>query len=483
MVADNATKLEVLDRTNTGVTNLLKDTSLHTRRQNDNLEILARAANTDVLTGLLNRRSFTERLEEAIIDQKPITVLMLDLDGFKSLNDASGHAAGDEVLKETAKRLQGAMRENDIVARFGGDEFVIMVECDDVQILTDISNRIIKAIGESYTINLPNRLLRFNQPSSQDIGISIGIAIKTDGENAEKLLEIADGAVRQAKNAGKNRAEFANKLEFERLQEVRKKLNHLLRTPKGHSRKSAGKIPMHCEQIYDLSGQPVPANMMEILMRLRFADSQLIAPETIISTASSMGDMEQVGRLVLSSAAKEILTWQEDPKHPNTRGHINLSSAECTPKLADRLKKILQQTRLSANSIGLEISVDTFTSNMKQTVATLEELQRQFGTDVAVWIDQMGIPQQVGRSGEGIVLPIFPNFHIPDIISGFKISRQAIANIDINVEKRKYLTAFLRLLEAFELPVIGVGLETKDQIKIIQDLGVKYGQGYAFDQK
>jgi diguanylate cyclase (GGDEF)-like protein/PAS domain S-box-containing protein len=320
---------------------------------------LARMARYDELTGLTNRALLTEKISETLgrshRNGEEFSVLMLDLDRFKTVNDSLGHPAGDTLLQEVARRLKRTTRDTDCVARLGGDEFAVLqaAEPDQQQAAVALSDRILHEIRQPY--DLDGRTL--------NIGTSIGIAIAPrDGAAADALIKHADLALYQAKAEGRDRFCF-----FEPEMETRARESREL---EDDLRRAIGRqeFELHYQTIFDLDRHRCAA--VEALVRWRHPERGLIRPDQFIPFAEESGLIVQLGRWILHQACADAVKWP-----PRLKVCVNLSSVQFGQEdLLDVIKSTLAETGLPPRRLALEITETVLLENNEKNLALLYDL-------------------------------------------------------------------------------------------------------------
>ncbi len=408
-------------------------------------------ANHDKLTGLPNRDLFLDRLNMAVLQakrfQKKIAVLFIDLDHFKYINDTFGHAQGDRVLKKIATRLKTCIRENDTLARMGGDEFTVIVQDFDAHHEVEfIANRILSSLDKPI----------FSGPQEVYISSSIGISFfPDDGLSADVLMKRADTAMYSAKKNGRKQHHFfhsgmegysRHRLEMERL--LRQALENKEFLP-------------HYQPQFDLSsGQVIGA---EALLRWQRPKSGLIPPDQFIPLAEENGMILPIGEWVLNEVCKQAHSWQESGWH-SFRIAANLSARQFSqPGLSTLIQNILTDTNLDPKFLELEL---TETVAMQHVEATLQTLKTLKSTGITLSIDDFG----TGYSSLSY-LKQFP-------IDKLKIDRSFIADIAHDPNDAAIVVATISLANCLGLKVIAEGVETEEQLSFLKMHGCHEVQGF-----
>jgi diguanylate cyclase (GGDEF)-like protein/PAS domain S-box-containing protein len=412
---------------------------------------LARMASYDGLTGLANRALLTEKISEALGRSnrkgEEFSVLMLDLDRFKTVNDSLGHPAGDTLLKEVARRLKETTRETDCVARLGGDEFAVLqaVEPDQQQGAVVLSNRILHAIRQPY--DLDGRTL--------NVGTSIGIAIAPrDGATADALIKHGDLALYQAKAEGRDRFCF-----FEPEMETEARENREL---EDDLRRAIGRqeFELHYQTIFDLDRHRCAA--VEALVRWRHPERGLIRPDQFIPFTEESGLIVPLGRWILHQACADAVKWS-----PRLKVCVNLSPVQFRQEdLLDVIKSTLAETGLPPQRLALEITETVLLENNEENLALLHELKK---IGVSIVLDDFGI----GYSSM-TYLQTFP-------FDGIKID-QSFTQTMAEHSGAAIVCAIAGLGRSLDMATTAEGVETVEQLTFLRAAGCQYAQGYLLSR-
>jgi diguanylate cyclase (GGDEF)-like protein/PAS domain S-box-containing protein len=418
-------------------------------------EQMAYLAHYDSLTGLPNRVLFYQRLEHALtIAERPgrsLEVLFLDLDRFKLINDTLGHAIGDLVLKETAKRLQDILRESDTVGRLGGDEFVVLVEnVDEPHRGGVIAEKILSAFRPPFEVGQePLRI-------STSIGIS---SFPSDGIDADTLIKHADKAMYCAKALGRNSYRYYSPAMNRDAQE-RFALESALSTA----------IEMNQLSIYYQPKIDVLTNRisgMEALLRWQHPTFGAVPPHRFIRLAEETGLIHSIGYWVLRTACAQNKQWQL-ASGARLKVAVNLSPRQLTDdRLIENISAILRETELEARYLELEITESAIMSDPEKAIDVLNDLQR---LDVSVAIDDFG----AGYSSLSY-LKQFP-------IRAVKIDQSFVQGIPFNRSDSAITKAIISLAHSLECSVIAEGAETQQQFDFLRENACDSVQGYYFSE-
>ncbi len=428
--------------------------------QRHNVLSLAQAehqAQHDSLTGLANRTSLFVELERASEKAKKhdtvLGVLFLDLDRFKVINDSMGHEAGDELLRIVATRLKAAVRGTDLVARFGGDEFVIV--CRDL-----LSERSVLAVAEQI-------LKSFQQPVSlngaaQIVSTSIGVAIAlpADRRKPEDLVRDADAAMYRAK---KSRSGYAVFDEAQR-QQVMNRLDierDLVRAL------DEEQLVVYYQPIVN-----VPMKRLygfEALVRWNHPTRGLIGPGEFLGVAEETGMMARIGEMVLREACAQAAVWNHlSPDARNIRMAVNIAEQQLLDsQLPERVAGILAWSGLPAEQLVLEIIEDVIVDHL-DGLKMLRDI-RDLGVNLA--IDDFG----TGQSSLSYVKQF-------DMVTTLKIDKTFVDSMDQGTSNRAIIEAIIAMAKALDMNIVAEGVESEIQVRQLLDLGVSIMQGYLFNK-
>jgi diguanylate cyclase (GGDEF)-like protein/PAS domain S-box-containing protein len=415
-------------------------------------EQLVRQALHDPLTGLGNRALFADRLEHALArGRRPevsVAILLIDLDGFKDINDSLGHDAGDDLLTIAGMRLQGHARPGDTVARLGGDEFGVLLE--DIAAAEAVRSAEGLLEGLATPIVLRDRDLT---PTA-----SIGIAIAT-GEDAETLLRNADTAMYAAKRQGKGRyAVFEPAMHATVLERLD------LAADLGRAVEK-GQLHLCYEPQINLGSGRISG--LEALVRWRHPARGEVSPAEFIPLAEETGMILPIGRWVLQEACRQLRAWQErwSALAPLTIA-VNLSARQLQhPGIVDEVRAALAAAGLDPQSLVLEITETAIMEQLDAAFTILTELRR---LGVRLALDDFG----TGYSSLSYLqrLPV-------DIL---KIDRSFVAGIAGSTEDSALARGILTLGQTLGLTTVAEGIETAEQLVALRELGCQLGQGYLF---
>ena len=407
----------------------------------------------DALTGLPNRLLFKDRLTVALAharrQRRPLAVMFLDLDHFKLVNDTLGHSTGDQLLKVVAQRLQESLREEDTIARMGGDEFTVLLS---------------RLNGTEDAVMVATKLLEtIAQPISVDgqelfITTSIGIAIcPNDGENAEILLKNADNAMYRAKEIGRSSYQLCTPAMNIRALERLALENSLRRALE------RDEFVIHYQPQISLATGAIVG--MEALLRWQRPDHGIVSPATFIPVAEDTRMIVEIGAWVLREACVQAKRWH-DGHYPLTRMAVNLSPRQFQHgDLKKTIAEALDHAGLDPHFLELEITEGTAMQNTERTVATLTSL-REMG--VMISIDDFG----TGHSSLNY-LRSFP-------IDSVKLDQTFVHEIEASHRDRAIVSAVISMAHGLGLRVTAEGVETQAQLDFLREEGCDDVQGFYF---
>ncbi|MBV4477685.1 bifunctional diguanylate cyclase/phosphodiesterase [Pseudomonas botevensis] len=400
----------------------------------------------DALTGLPNRNKLARYLDDALLLKEhapPLSVLMIDLDNFKPINDSLGHPAGDAVLQEVAARLRECTRDQDIVARLGGDEFVVVLHGMDTHHEIDkFCTRLIGSLHQPVTFE--------HQPLH--IGASVGIALsRRHGFVPAELIRCADIALYQAKSEGKNTWCYFEAHMSDQIQTRRQMEDDLRRALKNDE------FVLHYQPRYKVDGKQIVS--VEALVRWLHPTQGMIGPDVFIPLAEQTDLIVPLGRWVLREACETALAWPED-----ILLSVNLSPAQfALSDVVEDVREVLVQTRFPASRLELEITENVMLNDTDGALTTMNAL-KQLG--VRLNMDDFG----TGYSSLGY-LRAYP-------FDGIKIDKRFIASISSGANDRAVVQAIIGLGKAMGLTVTAEGVETEEQLEILGKDQCNEVQGY-----
>lgn len=414
------------------------------------------AALHDALTGLPNRAMFSDLLASEIAsvqtsNHSKFAVLFLDLDGFKNINDSLGHACGDLLLKSLSQRLQACLRPHDSLARFGGDEFAVLVRgkatsADVIAIAERIQHEIIQ----------PFNLYGHAAFTSASIGIATSLMEYSDPAD---ILRDADTAMYRAKEDGKHRyAIFDQSMHARVLSRLR--LESDLRQAIERQEFCVYYQPIVSLATSELAG-------FEALVRWQHPERGLVSPAEFIPLAEETGMIVPIGMWVLEEACRQLREWRQDlPANQELKISVNLSSKQVAQNgIAEQIIDMLKRTRLEPRWLNLEITESVVMEN-DDVAAELFRKLRAIG--IRLSIDDFG----TGYSSLSY-LHRFP-------VNYLKIDRSFVNQMENGGEQIEIVRTIASLAHNSRMQVVAEGIETEDQLRQLRALNVEYGQGYLF---
>ena len=414
---------------------------------------LAHQALHDALTGLPNRALLLDRLDQALAQAartgSAVAVLFLDLDRFKLVNDSRGHAAGDQLLVRVAERLRQVVRPADTVARFGGDEFVMI--CQDAGVVghaMHVADRVAEAFHPPFPLGADDMFLN----------VSIGIAVSDGRTSAAELLRNADAAMYQAKEHGRGRCEF-----FDETMRTEAAARLELQTAL-HWAISRQEMLAHYQPLVDVrSGLPVG---VEALVRWVHPTRGIVAPAEFVKRAEESGLIVPIDLAVLEQATGQCAQWPAGSGGARLNVSVNLSIHHLRHAgLLEHVRSVLDTSALDPSSLCLELTESVLLEDVDRHMRTLLEL-RALGVRLA--IDDFG----TGFSS----LTYLKRFPV-DVV---KIDRSFVAGLGTDVSDTAIVRSVVDLAHALSLQVVAEGVERPEQLDALRSLGCDLAQGYLF---
>lgn len=423
---------------------------LFTQLGNKNAQ-LQQMAFYDQLTALPNRSLFIDLVQREMLsahrNQQQFGIFFIDLDRFKAVNDSMGHAAGDALLIEVARRLREVLREVDVVCRQSGDEFLVMVrDIEHWESLGEMAQRVLRAIESPVVLaNTPVKV-------SASIGISL---YPEDGQDFETLVKHADIAVYQAKTLGRARYSYFHSELNSRLQanlELEQELAYAI----GHDQLVLHYQPQVCSQ----TGEMVA---VEALVRWQHPTRGLLYPAQFIGLAEESGRIAEMGVWTLREACRQLADWSARGIHTGNMA-VNVSALEFRDhRLLDSLQAALDASGIPPQQLEIEITESVLMAETETSQRIIERL-RQIGVGIA--IDDFG----TGYSSLAYLKRLRPN--------QLKIDRSFVSDTDTDSDSRAIVKGVVGLAEALSLNVVAEGVETEEQRAFLQEIGCHTLQGY-----
>ncbi|BAY78907.1 diguanylate cyclase/phosphodiesterase with FHA and GAF sensor (plasmid) [Nostoc linckia NIES-25] len=407
----------------------------------------------DMLTGLPNRLLFDEMLSKALPNAtrngESLAAIFLDLDRFKTINDTLGHTLGDKLLQKVAQRLKDSLRKGDTVARWGGDEFTILLpRVSSIEEVTQVAERILQTLEDAF----------FLQDHELYISASLGIALlDNNSPDAETLIQHADTALYHAKDKGRNNYQFYSaslSAKNPELLTLEKSLRYAL------ERKE---FSLYYQPRVNIATGEITG--MEALLRWHHPEMGLVAPSVFIPLAEQSGLIVPIGEWALRTACRQNKAWQ-DAGLPPLMMAVNLSLKQFRqPKLAETVAKILEQTGLEARFLELEITESTAIEDLDFTRTVLEDLQ-QMGVHIS--IDDFG----TGHSSLSR-LQLLP-------LHNLKIDKSFVQDLTRDVKVAHIIKAIVTLGRSLGLRLTAEGVENEEELEFLKSINCEDVQGFLF---
>lgn len=449
---------------------LAEDIKVLSQGLSESSETVKNLAYYDSLTGLPNRITFDVNLTKALNHcertNAVLGLLFIDLDNFKEANDQFGHQAGDDLLKETAIRLESCLRsadvvsrkvENtpdwggDIVVRLGGDEFtIILTDIEQAHQASMVAQRVVDVLSHPFEI----------AGAEISIGASIGIAMyPVDGTTADRLIKSADLAMYEAKQKGRNNYKFFTKALNEAVAK-RLEIESLLR----EGIQNDEFFLVYQPKVRLIDGEVAG---VEALVRWQHPQAGVLLPEQFMSVAEDSSMVIDIGRLVLKKVCQQLKQWESEGLG-NVKISINLSSLQLLHNgVVDDLKGALRRYNVNASAIEIELNENVLLGNERNCI----DLLNQFKI--------LGVESSLDNFGAGILsLDYIRKFPIKQI----KFDRKYIESLNENFNEKVVLNAMLALAKSLSFDVVVEGVETQMQLYAIQKMPCDYAQGFYFTE-
>jgi len=443
-------EMKVLERTlelNTANKELKNEISARIEMENE----IKKLALYDHLTGLPNRRLFNDylnqKIHENLRNEIPLSVMFLDLDSFKMINDTMGHDQGDELIKQVASRLAGTLRVNDIIGRIGGDEFLIIVHnTPDEKTSEIVAGKLIECFRHPFILDR-NEIY---------ITASIGIAMyPVDGEDVDTLIKNADIAMYRAKEKGKNKYEICTSTMKNSLVETMKLTNRLYRTIE---RKE---LDLYYQPQVDADSGRIVG--FEALIRWNHPEMGVVLPGEFISLAEKTGLIIPIGEWVLETACRQNKLWQ-DQGMITVPVAVNLSAKQFMDRgIVDKISGVLGKTGLEPRFLELEITENVLMNEVDLISDTMEKLNK-LGINIS--IDDFGT--------EYFSLNYLKQLSIDRL----KIAMTFVQGIMINQKDEAIINTIIALADNLRIRTIAEGVETLDQLEFLRKVKCDVVQGF-----
>jgi len=422
---------------------------------------LQKQASFDELTGLPNRSLASDRLHHTLIKAKRYnlkpSVAFLDLDNFKYINDTFGHAAGDDLLREAARRLSECARKSDTVARLGGDEFLLILDDDQTKGnheesgIRHVAERIIDSFSKPFLIE------------GQELNItpSIGFAIyPKDGEDSNKLMRHADVAMYRSKNAGKNTYCF-----YSPEMTVQAKLRMNVEMQLRHALERKEFFLQYQPIVNSKSGEIVKA---EALLRWDCDELGMITPDYFIPIAEETGMILPIGKWVIKQACKQVKAWRECG-WSDMCVTINVSARQfqSDSTFVETVKESLEANNLPSNAIQIELTEGILLEETSESAKMMQQ------------IENIGIKLLIDDFGTGYASLSYLQRYSFDSL---KIDRSYIDNVLCSEQDARLVKAVIAMANSLGMSVVSEGVETKDQLNFLLESECEYMQGYYFSK-
>jgi diguanylate cyclase (GGDEF)-like protein/PAS domain S-box-containing protein len=409
---------------------------------------LAFAAHHDGLTGLSTRSVLVERLREWLrqcVQGESFALMLIDLDGFKAINDTLGHGAGDDVLKAVAERLGASVKEGDVLARLGGDEFALLHGSSDPSASAgELAERIIEAIGIPFAVGR----------NSAAVGVSIGIAVAPrDGLDTASLMNRADLALYSAKRSGRGTYRF-----YRPDMEARNRDRHALGIDLRRAM-TRSEFELHYQPIVNLESNTITG--IEALLRWNHPERGPVPPSEFIPIAEATGLINQIGEWVLLNACREAQNWPDKVRVAVNASAVQFQGGNIMPAVA----QALGESGLPPGRLELEITESVF---LEETDEALETLRRLHDLGIRISLDDFG----TGYSS----LSYLRRFPFDKI----KIDASFLRNLNSGTDDFELIRTIISLAARLGVSTTAEGVETKEQMRIVRAEGCTEMQGYLF---
>jgi diguanylate cyclase (GGDEF)-like protein len=410
----------------------------------------------DALTGLPNRTLFYDRIEQAFAraerSDSRVSVFLLDVDQFKTINDSLGHEAGDDLLIALSARLQHVVRGSDTVARLGGDEFVVVCEVESEAEAFGVAERIADAWERPIPVAAGGEIF---------VSASIGITVANRPQSAETMLREADAAMYRAKEGGRGRYELFD-------EEMRQHAFARLRTESDLRRAvEREQFRVHYQPIFDVAAQRLLG--VEALVRWDRPGNGIVGPADFIGLTEETGLIAPLGRWVLEQATAQVADWRARYPHAANLGvTVNVSGRQLArPEFLSEVETALERSGLEPGTLGLEITESVLLKDASLPRSTLEAVRAR---GVRVLLDDFGTGYSSLSRLKGIP------------VDAIKVDRSFVDGLGAEQDDTAIVSAIVDIADSLGLGTIAEGVETEEQLEALHGLGCQGAQGYLFAQ-
>lgn len=412
--------------------------------------MLEQLSRHDQLTGLPNRELLQQHFEEFCVDNNPVAVLWFDLDNFKEVNDALGHAAGDILLQQVAYRLRSSLSKSESLARISGDDFVILLANASQEQVIARTLQLLELAARP--INLPEQTL--------SLSASIGIALwPTDGDSLGSLLQKAEIGKYKAKTSGRNSYQFYES-QMQEMATLRLAQSNALKTALEHDELHLVYQPQICLQTRQVTG-------VEALLRWNSKDWGLIPPTDFIPLAEASGMVLTIGEWVLDNAMARLRSWLDEGLPPVVMA-VNISAIQFEhPRFVVLISRLLSLHKIPPHLLELELTEAMAMQNPRFSEQRIRKLHA------------MGIRLSIDDFGTGYSsLSYLKRFKINKL----KIDREFIADMDHDPDDQAIVTAIIQMARRLSISVLAEGVETARQAELLKRLGCNQIQGFHYSK-
>lgn len=417
-------------------------------------QIINHQARTDALTGLYNRSMFMDLMSQAIHSasrhERKLAVIFIDFDNFKLVNDQLGHSEGDKLLIEATNRLRQAIRSEDVLARFGGDEFIVLLpQIQDSQSVEAVTRHMQKLLAKEVQLDT----------TSLTISCSMGVAIyPEDGTSTDTLINHADTAMYRAKDLGRNNVQFFTEDMNVRMEQQRE-LEHDLRQAI-----SKQEFELYYQPIINIQSGEVAK--VEALIRWQHPERGMVSPDQFIPFAEQSGQIISISEFVLKQACADLPKLKQQFKSLE-RVSINCSARlfQCKTWIQD-ISDIVEEHSVSNQALEFEITESLFMdSDDESIIQTLTEIHK---LGITISLDDFG----TGYSSLSYLK------RMP--VDCLKIDKSFVQDVLTQPEEKRLVAGIIDLAKNFKLEVVTEGIETREQYQLLAEMGCDLAQGYYF---